>query len=100
MIFVLPALAPGLERALMGNARWRECLARTKATLDAWAKQHRVMIIDAGAAELYGCVSTEFSDEHHAYPECYQRVLPLFFRELEAGRVTPGLWKPDRAAAT
>ena len=96
MIFVLPALAPGVERALLGSARWCGCLTRTKATLDAWAKQHRVFVIDAGAAELYGCVSTEFVDEHHAYPECYQRILPRFFRDLEAGRVTPGLY---RAAA-
>lgn len=99
LILMLPPLAPGVERVLLGNARWRECLARTKATLDAWAKQHKIFIIDAGAAESYGCVSTEFVDEHHAYPECFQRILPPFFRELEAGRVTPGLWSAKLGAA-
>ncbi len=98
MIFLLPPLAPGMEQALLGNTRWRDCLARTKATLDAWAKQHRVFVIDAGAAERYGCVSAEFSDEHHAYPECFQRILPRFFRALEAGRVMPGLWSAQQGA--
>ena len=100
LIFILPALSPGVERALLATPRWRECLTRTKATLEAWAKQHRVFIIDAGAAEQYGCVSTEFVDEHHAYPECYQRILPRFFRALEAGQVTPGIWSPKPGAAT
>ncbi len=97
MIFMLPALAPGMEATLRKSPRWATCLDRTKATLDAWARRHHVSIIDAGASERYGCVAAEFSDEHHAYPECNQRVLRQFFRDVDAGRVAPGLYLPGAA---
>ena len=94
MIFILPALAPGMERALLASPRWRACLERTKAALDGWARQHRVSIIDAGDVAHYGCVSTEFTDEHHAYADCYQRILQRYFRDDDAGSVKPGLYQP------
>ena len=92
MIFLLPPLAPGLETALMNNARWKPCLEKTKAALDAWARKEGLTIIDAGAAERAGCTSHEFADEHHAYPECNARILQKFFAELKAARVLAGLY--------
>ena len=97
MIFVLPPLVPGMEATMMKHPRWESCLTRTKASLDAWARRHQVSIIDAGAAERYGCTNVEFVDEHHAYPECYQRVLQRYFRDLDAGRAGAGLYQPEGA---
>ena len=93
MVFLLPPLVPGLEQALQQNPRWQTCLARTKSLLREWAVQNQVTVIDAGAAERYGCTSTEFVDEHHAYPECNVRVFKRFFADLQQGRVAPGLYQ-------
>ncbi len=97
MVFLLPPLAPGLEQALRNVPRWNACLARTKSDLDAWARQYQVTVIDAGASERYGCRPMEFSDEHHAYPECNARMLRRFFIDVEAGRVGAGLYRPEGA---
>lgn len=95
MIFMLPPLAPGMEQALLQTPRWKTCLERTKAVLHKWARQFQVSVIDAGAAEKFGCQAMEFSDEHHAYPECNARVLRRFFGDLGGGRVAPGLYRLD-----
>ena len=95
MIFILPALAPGMEKTLRGHPRWKACLERTKASLDTWARRYQVSVIDAGASEQYGCAATEFTDEHHAYPECNRRVLQRFFSDLDAGRVRAGLYRAE-----
>ena len=92
ILFVLPPLVPGLETALLQQPQWKDCLLRTKSILDAWARENNVSIIDAGASERYGCQSIEFVDEHHAYPECNQRVLRQYFRDVEVGRVGAGLY--------
>lgn len=97
MVFLLPPLAPGLEQVLRRVPRWNACLERTKSDLDAWAKQVQVTVIDAGASERYGCEPKEFSDEHHAYPECNARMLRRFFADVEAGRVRTGLYRPEGA---
>ncbi len=93
MVFMLPPLAPGLEQALLRTPRWRACLEHTKSVLQAWALQHQVTIIDAGASENFGCQALEFSDEHHAYPECNARVLRRFFADDAKSRVAPGLYR-------
>jgi hypothetical protein len=93
MMFILPPLAPGMENTLRNTPRWKACIDRTKASLDAWAQRYQVSIIDAGASERYGCVAAEFTDEHHAYAACYQRVLQRYFSDLEAGRVGVGLYR-------
>jgi hypothetical protein len=97
MVFLLPPLVPGLEQELRKSPRWNACLERTKADLKAWAIRYRVTIIDAGASERYGCRTLEFSDEHHAYPECNARVLQRFFSDVEAGRVREGLYQAEGA---
>lgn len=96
MVFLLPPLVPGMERELRKSPRWGACLERTKSELDAWARRHRVTIIDAGASERYGCLPAEFADGHHAYPGCYARVLRRFFNDDSAGRAGPGLYTMDR----
>ena len=91
--FLLPPLSPGLEAAIASVPRWKACLDETKAALDQWARQYQATVIDAGASERFGCTSAEFADEHHAYPECNAKVLSRFFRDLEQGRVTAGLYR-------
>lgn len=91
--FLLPPLSPGLEAAITTVAQWKTCLDNTKAALDEWARRHQVTVIDAGASERFGCVSWEFADEHHAYPECNAKVLERFFRDANAGRVVAGIYR-------
>ena len=97
MVFLLPPLVPGLEQALRKSPRWNTCLDRTKSELDAWGVHYGVTIIDAGASERYGCQPMEFSDEHHAYPECNARLMRRFFSDVAAGRVRSGLYRPEGA---
>jgi hypothetical protein len=94
MIFLLPPLAPGMEKAFVQLPRWSACLARSKSALAAWARHNRVTVIDAGESERFDCVAGEFLDEHHAYPECHAKVLARYFRDNAAGRVPPGLYRP------
>ncbi len=94
MLLVLPPLVPGLEQAMTADSANRDCLARTKLALQTWARQINVTIIDAGRAERFGCKAEEFLDEHHAYPECYRRVMDFHFRTQRAGRAPPGLLQP------
>ena len=97
MVFLLPPLAPGLEQALRRVPKWNACLERTKSDLDAWARLYQATVIDAGASERYGCQPMEFSDEHHAYPECNARMLRRYFTDVDAGRVHAGLYRPEGA---
>lgn len=94
LVFMLPPIIPGMERAMIEEPSNRACLARTKAVLDDWARQHNVTVIDAGQSERYGCEAGEFLDEHHAYPECHRRVLDFYFRAQREGRARPGLLQP------
>lgn len=94
MVFLLPPMIPGMELAMNEDPANRGCLARTKSTLEQWAQQHQVTVIDAGASERYGCEAGEFLDEHHAYPECHRRVLDFYFRMQREGRALPGLLRP------
>lgn len=97
MVFLLPPLAPGLEAQLRKSPQWNGCIDRTLSGLDAWAKLYNVTVIDAGASERYGCVPGEFSDEHHAYPACYARLLRQFFSDAAEGRVSAGRYRPGAA---
>jgi hypothetical protein len=94
MVFLLPPLIPGMERAMTEEPASRRCLEHTKTALDAWALRHQVTIIDAGASERYGCTAGDFIDEHHAFPECHRKVLNFYFNAQRGGRVHPGLMRP------
>jgi hypothetical protein len=94
MLFVLPPLVPGLEQSMTADSVNRDCLVRTKQALQDWAQQSGVIVLDAGRAERYGCKAEEFLDEHHAYPECYRRIMDFYFRAQQDGRAKPGLLRP------
>ena len=93
-LFILPPLVPGMEREMAADEMNRSCLARTKQVLQTWAREIDVTIIDAGRAERFGCRAEEFIDEHHAYPECYRRVMNFYFQAQREGRALPGLLQP------
>ncbi len=94
VVVILPPLIPGLEE-LLGAARHSAAnLARLKSILSAWAEKERVVVLDAGRSERYGCQPLEFLDEHHAMRECYQKVFDRFWRDHRRG-VAPGLYAPD-----
>jgi hypothetical protein len=91
VILFMPPLLPGLERALLNAPHTGPQLQHTKDVIDRWARTANLVIIDAGQAERYGCAAAEFVDEHHALPQCYERVFARFWNSggLQA---KPGLW--------
>ena len=94
MLFILPPLLPGLEQAMTADPENRVCLMQTRQALEAWAQQTGVTVLDAGDSGRYGCTAEEFLDEHHAYPECYRRVMGFYFQAQREGRVSNGLLRP------
>lgn len=82
VILFLPPLLPGLEAELMQHPKLAPFLQNTKRTLDEWARQHRLTILDAGQSERYGCRTDEFLDEHHAVSSCYEKIFPPFWRKV------------------
>ena len=94
VVLFLPPLLPGMERAFLATARTAAPLRRTRQILDAWARDHDLIIIDAEPSERYGCVAEEFVDEHHALPQCYARIFARFWNAHGAS-TRPGLWSGD-----
>jgi hypothetical protein len=94
VVLFLPPLLPGMERAFLASTQTSTALRRTKQTLDAWAREQDLIIIDAGQSERYGCKPEEFVDEHHALPACYERVFARFWNDRRA-RTKPGLWNGE-----
>jgi hypothetical protein len=93
VMLMLPPLLPGLERALLESKDTAIPLRRTRETLDRWAQEQRVVFIDAGRSERFGCVAVEFVDEHHALPSCYMRIFSRFWRDWSLPRkISPGIW--------
>ena len=94
IVLFLPPLLPGMERAFLAAAHTTAPLRRTKEVLGAWARDHDLVIIDAGQSERYGCVAEEFVDEHHALPQCYARIFTRYWSARRAP-IEPGLWSGD-----
>jgi hypothetical protein len=92
LVLIMPPLLPGLEQALASSGHAGAAVRATKSAFDQWAGRAGVVIIDAGAAERFGCEPGEFLDEHHAYPDCFRRVFSRFWRGHTAGVIRPGLW--------
>ena len=93
LVLLLPPLLPGMDRALQQAPATSAALARTRQVLGQWAVAERVVVVDAGASERFGCTAGEFVDEHHALPACYARV----FARLQdywshPAAFAPGLW--------
>jgi len=82
IVFLLPPLLPGMERALATAPATAAYLAHTKLVLQQWSQHEKLTLIDAGKSEDFGCVATEFVDEHHALPECYTKVFARFQASL------------------
>jgi hypothetical protein len=88
---MLPPVLPGLERGLLAAPATGAYLRRTKQVLDVWGREHGIVILDAGAAEDFGCRGSEFTDEHHAAPECFARVIGRYWSGERRARLRPGL---------
>jgi hypothetical protein len=95
-VYYMPALIPGMQEIFLASPQLGPKLRETMAILDDWARRDGVVIVDMGPSERFGCVAQEFLDEHHAYPGCFARILERFWAEDAAGRVAPGIWRPDR----
>jgi hypothetical protein len=95
LVFLMPPVVPGMEQEMLSRPETRACLTRAKAVLGEWARKNKVTIIDAGASERFGCEVSEFLDENHAFPECLSRVFATYWRDEAAGRVGPGLYRPQ-----
>ena len=93
VVFVMPPLVPGMERAMIREEASKRCLARTKSALAAWAGRYGVTVIDAGESERFGCLPGEFLDENHAWPECHARIMRRYWDDRAAGRTASGLYR-------
>ena len=96
VVFIVPPLIPGMERAMSQAHPSKSCLARTKSALHTWALEHGVTVIDAAASEAFGCKAEEFLDENHAWPECHARVMGRYWKDRAHGVVAAGLYRPSR----
>lgn len=94
LVPMLPPLIPGMEKAFLASPETRAYLERTKAVLERWARDNGIVVIDAGESELYGCTGPEFTDEHHAAPECFAKVMARFWQDWGRDGLPPGLYRP------
>ncbi len=91
LIVYMPPLMPGLEAAIMKHPQFSDYLARTKQELKSWAARNDGIVLDFGQSEKFGCTASEFLDEHHADPACYDKVFRIFWQN---GGISGAL--PDR----
>jgi hypothetical protein len=68
-----------MEEALARAPHSGPSLHATKEALEAWSARERIVLLDAGRSERYGCIGTEFIDRHHALPGCYRKIFSRFF---------------------
>ena len=94
LIVILPPLIPGMEKAFLASSKNGPYLERTKAVLQQWARDNDIVVLDAGQAEDYGCVGPEFTDAHHATPDCFAKVMGKFWRDYGQDGLPPGLYHP------
>lgn len=90
-LLLLPPLLPNMEAAFTRHPVWAPYLMQTKQILGAWAQQENIVIFDAGQSERFGCLASEFVDEHHALSTCYAKVFSAFWNtitRIEDGNIT------------
>jgi len=80
LILYMPPLVPGLESALLKHPQLSAYLLRTKQELAKWAQDKPVVLADFGQSEKFGCVTSEFLDEHHADGNCYRKIFSDFWQ--------------------
>ncbi len=74
LFIVVPPLMPGAT-ALIKKSGDGEYLEKTMNTLLAFTAKNDIDIIDASQSEKYGCIFSDFMDIHHAFPECYKKIM-------------------------
>jgi hypothetical protein len=89
VIVLVPPLIPGLEERLSKAQPSGANLRRMRDALSGWAQREKLILIDAGTSERFGCQPLEFLDEHHAMRECYEKVFDRFWRDYRRG-LAPG----------
>lgn len=94
LIAILPPLVPGLEKAFLASPTNGPYLERTKSALQRWARDNGIIVLDAGQSEGFGCEGREFTDEHHATPDCFAKVMGRFWRDYGRDGLPPGLYRP------
>lgn len=74
LFLIMPPLLPGFEKTFIRHEKFGPLLSKTKEVLKNFAEEEKLLIIDAGASEKYGCQANEFIDQHHATSDCYKRI--------------------------
>lgn len=81
VILFMPPLLPGMEAEFLRHPQLMRALQNTKQTLDKWAKENGLVILDAGQSERFDCRANEFLDQHHAVSTCYGKIFRTFWRD-------------------
>ncbi|MBY0501086.1 MAG: hypothetical protein K2P93_03690 [Alphaproteobacteria bacterium] len=92
VFFFIPPLLPGFEKEILKTSQ-KEKLLNIKKTLNDFAVDNKIQILDAGQSEAYGCTVSEFLDPHHAFPSCIKKIFERFFTHRTNARY--GLISPD-----
>jgi hypothetical protein len=74
MILIPPLIPGGAE--LIEKSEDAPYLKRTMDRLTEFTAQHKIELLDASKSEKFGCKSAEFIDAHHAFPSCFEKILP------------------------
>ena len=89
LILIVPPLMVGMEKAFLASRQLSPYLQRTKRELNAWSKQHQVVLADFSQSEHFGCTEDEFLDAHHAVKSCYQKIFADFWQNAKKPDGTP-----------
>jgi len=81
VILFLPPLLPGVEVEFFRHPQLMPALQKTKQTLDGWAKDNNLTVLDAGQSERFNCRADEFLDPHHAVSSCYNKIFQSFWHD-------------------
>lgn len=82
VILFMPPLLPGMEAEFLKKPQYGEALKQTKEALRSWAQRENLVILDAGQSERFGCLASEFIDQHHAKTECYTKAWDFFWKQV------------------
>lgn len=78
IILFMPPLLPGMEAEFLRHPQLANALQNTKQTLNNWAAENNLVILDAGQSERFACSADEFLDQHHAVSSCYEKIFRQF----------------------
>ncbi len=78
LVIIIPPLMPGATVSIQ-QSEDGIYLKETMNTLLKFVSKNNIDILDASKSEKYDCVLEEFMDVHHAFPECYKKILKNVF---------------------